>query len=42
MVGGGGMEGGNKLPPWFFPQARAGTATKTTRLYKWGRLTPAY
>ena len=42
VVGGAGIEGGNKLTPWFFTQARAGTATKTTRLYKWGRLTPAY
>ena len=37
-----GIEGATALTPWFFTQARAGSASKTTPLSKWRVLEPAY
>ena len=37
-----GLEGGNDLTPWVFAQARAGSASKSLRLYKWRVTEPAY
>ena len=37
-----GIEGGSKITPWFFTQARSASASKTTRLYKWRATWPTY
>jgi hypothetical protein len=39
---GAGIEGGNKLSPWVFVQARAGSASRTVKLHKWRCTQPAY
>lgn len=39
---GAGIEGGTALTPWFFTQARAGAASKTTPLSKWRVIEPAW
>lgn len=36
------IEGGTKLTPWVFCQARAGTASRTLQLHKWRVMQPAY
>ena len=41
-VAGAGLEGGNPLTPWVFVQARAGSASRTIRLNKWGAIEPAW
>lgn len=41
-VAAAGIEGGTALTPWFFTQARAGTASKTTPLSKWRTIEPAF
>ncbi len=35
LIAGGGIEGGTALTPWFFTQARTGSASRTTKLYKY-------
>ena len=40
--GGAGIEGGNKLTPWAFVQARAGAASRTVQIRKWRVSQPAY
>ena len=37
-----GIEGGTKLTPWVFAQARTGSASRTLLLNKWRVLQPAY
>ena len=37
-----GIEGGSALTPWFFAQARAGSASKTVPLHKWAVTWPAW
>tara|TARA_Y100000034_G_scaffold133566_1_gene199394 strand:- start:653 stop:1381 length:729 start_codon:yes stop_codon:yes gene_type:complete len=37
-----GIEGGSKITPWVFVQARAGSASRTILLHKWRCLQPAY
>ena len=39
---GSGIEGGSKLTPWAFCQARAGSASRTMQLHKWRVQQPAY
>ncbi|MDP6076944.1 MAG: hypothetical protein QF638_02040 [Acidimicrobiales bacterium] len=39
---GAGIQGGTALTPWFFTQARAGTASRTTKLYKYRMTTLAW
>jgi hypothetical protein len=39
---GGGIEGGNGITPWAFSQARAGSASRTLKLHKWGMNQPSY
>lgn len=37
-----GIEGGTDITPWIFTQSRAGSASRTTKLYKWRAVWPAY
>ena len=37
-----GIEGGSKLTPWVFAQARTGSASRTLQLHKWRAIQPAY
>lgn len=41
-VGDAGIEGGTAVTPWFFTQARAGAASKTTPLRKWRTSEPVW
>ena len=40
--GAAGIEGGSKLTPWVFVQARTGSASRTLKLHKWRCIQPAY
>ena len=37
-----GIEGGSKLTPWVFAQARTGSASRILQLHKWRAIQPAY
>lgn len=37
-----GIEGGTKLTPWMFVQARAGSASRTVQIHKWRMTQPSY
>ncbi len=42
LVASAGVEGGTDLTPWMFSQARAGSASKALRWYKWRVTEPAW